>query len=67
MNFDLLHGHPLHIIQCQHDPTLRKSGISKVFIENLDESIDDKLLYDTFSAFGNVLLCKVNLFICYIN
>ncbi|CAM4835633.1 unnamed protein product, partial [Rotaria magnacalcarata] len=59
MNFDLLHGRPLHIIRCQRDSALRKSDVTKVFIENLDERIDDKLLYDTFSAFGNVLSCKI--------
>ncbi|CAF4992729.1 unnamed protein product [Rotaria sp. Silwood1] len=59
MNFDFLHGRPLHIKRCQRDSALRKLGVTKVFIENLDERIDDKLLYDTFSAFGNILSCKV--------
>ncbi|CAF3083232.1 unnamed protein product [Rotaria sp. Silwood2] len=59
MNFGLLHGRPLHIMRCQRDSALRKSDVTKVFIENLDERIDDKLLYDTFSAFGNVLSCKI--------
>ncbi|CAF4191549.1 unnamed protein product, partial [Rotaria sordida] len=59
MNFDLLHGRPLRIMRCQRDSALCKSDITKVFIENLDERIDDKLLYDTFSAFGNVLSCKI--------
>ncbi|CAF5019779.1 unnamed protein product, partial [Rotaria sp. Silwood1] len=59
MNFDFLHGRPLHIKRCQRDSALRKLGVTKVFIENLDERIDDKLLYDTFSAFGNILSCKI--------
>jgi len=43
----------------QRDPALRKTGQGNVFIKNLDESIDNKALHDTFAAFGNVLSCKV--------
>ncbi|XP_072386852.1 polyadenylate-binding protein 1-A-like [Diabrotica undecimpunctata] len=59
MNFDLLKGKPIRIMWCHRDPSLRKSGIGNVFIKNLDRSIDNKAMFDTFSAFGNILSCKV--------
>lgn len=43
------------------DPSIRKSGFANVFIKNLDLSIDNKALLDTFSAFGTVLSCKIAL------
>ncbi|CAF1283732.1 unnamed protein product [Rotaria sordida] len=59
MNFDLLLGHPLRIMWPPPDPDLRKSGVGNIFIKNLDKNIDNQSLYDTFSAFGNILSCKI--------
>ena len=59
LNYSLIKQKPCRIMWSQRDPSQRKGGAGNIFIKNLDETIDNKALHDTFAEFGNIISCKV--------
>lgn len=58
-NCTVVRGRPIRVMWSQRDPSLRKSGVGNVFIKNIDASVDNKTLLDTFSRFGNIMSVKI--------
>jgi polyadenylate-binding protein len=59
LNYSNVAGQPCRIMWKHRDPSIRKTGLGNVFIKNLDKQLDNRHLNDTFSAFGNIVSCKV--------
>jgi polyadenylate-binding protein len=59
VNGALVHGKPCRVMWSQRDPASRKSGKGNVFIKNLEKSITQKQLLETFEQFGKILSCKI--------
>jgi polyadenylate-binding protein len=59
LNYSQIKGRSCRLMWSQRDPSIRKSGAGNIYVTNLDENIDNKALFDTFSLFGNILSCKV--------
>jgi len=59
LNYTKLQGRPIRISWSQRDPSQRRSNVGNTFIKNLDPSIDSLNLEEVFSAFGNIVSCKV--------
>ncbi|KAH7296902.1 hypothetical protein KP509_26G044100 [Ceratopteris richardii] len=59
LNYTMLHGKQMRIMNVDPDPTQRKSGAANIYVKNLDPLVDNKILHDTFSAYGQILSCRV--------
>eukprot|EP00310_Coccolithus_braarudii_P015171 CAMPEP_0183356176 /NCGR_PEP_ID=MMETSP0164_2-20130417/43429_1 /TAXON_ID=221442 /ORGANISM="Coccolithus pelagicus ssp braarudi, Strain PLY182g" /LENGTH=238 /DNA_ID=CAMNT_0025529503 /DNA_START=156 /DNA_END=869 /DNA_ORIENTATION=+ len=51
LNMIKLHGKPIRVNQASKDKEALDVG-ANIFVGNLDPEVDEKLLYDTFAAFG---------------
>jgi len=54
MNMIKLHGKALKVNKASQDKNNRLDIGANIFVGNLDPEVDEKLLYDTFSAFGGI-------------
>lgn len=53
-----LYGKPIKVNKASQDKRTQEVG-ANLFIGNLDAEIDEKTLYETFSAFGHIIQTKV--------
>lgn len=53
MNMIKVYGKPIKVNKASQDKRIVDIG-ANIFVGNLDRDVDEKLLYDTFSAFGGI-------------
>ncbi|CDJ47980.1 splicing factor, putative [Eimeria brunetti] len=53
-----MYGKPLRLSKAAHDRRTFDVG-ANLFVGNLDPDLDEKVLFDTFSSFGNVVSAKM--------
>lgn len=59
MNMVKVYNKPMRCNKAAQDKRTLEVG-ANLFIGNLDPEVDDQLLFDTFSSFGNLLNAKVS-------
>jgi len=59
LNYTAIQGQACRIMWVQNDFNSKKNSKSNIFVRNLDRSISNKDLHETFSMFGKILSCKI--------
>jgi RNA recognition motif-containing protein len=57
MNNQTLMGNALRIVKSSSDPKFEKEA--NLLVKNIDKEVTQQEIYDKFSAFGNVVSCKL--------
>ncbi|KAM0930805.1 hypothetical protein ACQ4PT_000719 [Festuca glaucescens] len=59
MNHSFILDKEIRVMWSNRDPDARRSGVGNVFIKNFSDHIDNVILQELFSKFGEILSCKV--------
>jgi len=59
LNYTRVNDKPIRIMWSHRDPAARRNNLGNIFIKNLEASIDNKALHDTFETFGKIISAKV--------
>lgn len=59
MHMIKLYGKPIRLHKAANDSKIMDVG-ANIFIGNLDDEVDEKMLYDVFSSFGLIISTKIN-------